>query len=108
MQQGGQAGQPAVNVATVVLDAPAARVYAKAQQLARANPTVKILADDATERRLDITEGNDAVTLYVQTLSDKVSQLVIFGAGASSPTARTVAAVMRVCKELNKTCTPGP
>jgi len=110
MQQSSQGGQPAVNVATVVLDAPAARVYAKAQELARANPAVKVLTDDATQRRLEVAEGNDRITLSVQTLSDKVSQLVIFGSAPpspNSPTARTVAAVMRVCKELKKTCTVG-
>jgi hypothetical protein len=110
MQQGGQAGQPAMNVATVVLDAPAARVYAKAQQLAHANPAVTVLADDANLRRLDVAEGGIRVTLNVQALGDKVSQLVIFDSspvGPDSATARTVAAVMRVCHELKKTCTIG-
>jgi hypothetical protein len=110
MQQDNQGGQPAMSVATVVLDAPAARVYAKAQQLAHANPAVTVLADDANQRRLEVAEGNERVTLSVQALSDKVSQLIIFGSGPptqNSATARTVAAVMRVCNELKKTCSIG-
>jgi hypothetical protein len=108
MQQSGQAGQLGSAVAAVVLDAPAARVYAKAASLARRNPAIQVLADDAVNRRLEFAESNEHVTLSVQDLSGSVSQLMVLGpAGAGSATSRTVAAVLRVCKEMNKTCTLG-
>ena len=107
LQQSGQNGQPTTSVASVVLDAQAARVYAKAQDLARHNTSVQVLADDPVERRLEIAQGSDRVTLSVQELSNSLSQLVILGtgmAGPDSPTSRAVEAVLRVCKELKKAC----
>lgn len=104
MQQGGQDGQPATSVATVVLSVPADRVYAKASELAHRNPSVQVLADDPVQRRLDEAEGADRVALTVQVLNRTVSQLVILGSATAA--SRTVEAVLRVCKELNKTCTP--
>lgn len=108
LQQSGQNGQPGSTVASVVLDAPAARVYAKAVELARHNPAVVVLSDDATQRRLVLAQGNVQVSLAVQDLGGSVSQLTVLGpAGPDSATSRTVAAVLRVCKEMKKTCTVG-
>ena len=88
-------------MAAVVLDVPAARVYAKAVQLARANPAVRVVSEDAAQRRLVIAEGNDQVTLGVQDLSGKVSQVTVLGPGEPDmATSRTVEAVLRVCKEM--------
>jgi hypothetical protein len=99
--------QSAVEVATVMLDAPAARVYAKALKVARRNNALQ-LREDATRRHLEVSEGPHHVTLSVASLSDKVSQLMIVAnvlPGQESDAGRAVDAVLRVCRELKKTCT---
>ena len=108
MQQDSKGGQPAANVATVMLEAPAWRVYAKARDIAHANPAAQVVSEDATNHRLEIVEGANRLTLSVQDLSNTASQLVILGSGPDAPTARVVERVMGVCKELHRTCTEAP
>ena len=101
------AAQSAVEVATVMLDAPAARVYAKALEVARRNNALQ-LREDATRRHLEVSEGPHHVSLSVASLSDKVSQLMIVAnvlPGQESDAGRAVDAVLRVGRELKKTCT---
>jgi hypothetical protein len=107
-QQGG--GRPGYDFATVILDAPADRVFTTALELARKNTTVRVLMQDPGQRRLQIAEGDRVATLNVVPFSDDVSQLLIAGQASpgESPTAsRVVQAVLRVCKEMNKHCELG-
>ncbi len=110
MTQQPQGGKPGYTVATVMLDAPAARVYATAIGLIRKNQAVQITSEDATRRRIDIAEGDRTASLSVIMLSDRISQLMIAGTagpGEDSPTPRIVAAVLRVCAEMRKQCSVG-
>ncbi len=105
-----QGGRPGYEVATVVLDAPAARVYATAVKLIGQNQAVRITGQDAAERRVDMIEGDRTATLRVVALSDKVSQLMIVGSngpGEDSTTSRVVAGVLRVCREMHRQCSVG-
>ena len=106
---GGQpsVAQPPVEVATVMLEAPAQRVYAKAVEVARGNAALQ-LREDAARRRLEVSEGPHHVTLSVTSLGKKVSQLMIVASvlpSQGSDAGRAVDAVLRVCRELKKTCT---
>ena len=109
LSQPAQPGQPGYDVATVMLDAPAGRVYDAALKLARQNQSIRITRADATQRRIDIAEGDRTASLSVSMLSDNLSQLVLASAaghGEPSPTARRLERVMQVCRQMGKTCTP--
>jgi hypothetical protein len=99
--------QPRHDFATVILEAPADRVFATALDLARKNREVRILMTDPGTRRLQIAEGDRIATLNVVEFSPEVSQLMIAGTSGpkEDPTAsRVVAAVLRICTEMKKQC----
>lgn len=103
-------GQPGYDFATVILEAPADKVFATALDMARKNTAVRILMQDPGQRRLKIAEGDRIATLNVVPFSDDVSQLLIAGQagpGEDSTSSRVVQAVLRVCKEMNKHCQVG-
>jgi hypothetical protein len=105
--QSQQANAPYHDFATVILEAPADKVYATALDLARRNIEVRILMTDPAARRLQIAEGDRVATLSVVPFSANVSQLMIAGSAApgEDPTAsRVVQAVLRVCAEMKKEC----
>jgi hypothetical protein len=96
--------------ATVLLDAPADKVFATALDLARKNTAVMVLMQDPAQRRLQIAEGDRTATLNVVPFNDEVSQLMIAGhaaPGEDSTASRVVQAVLRVCKEMGKHCQVG-
>jgi hypothetical protein len=111
MAEGNQpGGRPGYDFATVILDAPADKVFVTALDMARKNTAVRILMQDPSQRRLQIAEGDRTATLNVVPFSDDVSQLLIAGQAGpgEDPTAsRVVQAVLRVCKEMNKECQVG-
>ncbi len=99
--------QPRHDFATVILEAPADRVFATAVDLARKNHDVRILMTDPGTRRLQIAQGDRVATLNVVEFNADVSQLMIAGTAGPNedPTAsRVVTAVMRICAEMKKDC----
>jgi hypothetical protein len=107
MTEGGVGGQPGYDFASVVLEAPADRVFAIALERAQQNRTVHILMADPGARRLQVAEGDRTATLNVVELNDQVSQLLIAGRsqpGEDATSSRVVTAVMRICAEMKKTC----
>ena len=105
-----QAGRPGYDFATVILEAPADKVFATALAMARKNTAVRVVMQDPAQRRLQITDGERTATLNVVRFSDDVSQLLIAGhaaPGEDSTASRVVQAVLRVCKEMNKECQVG-
>jgi hypothetical protein len=107
MTEGQGEGRSGYDFASVVLEAPADRVFAVALDHARKNKAVRILSVEPTGRRLQVAEGDRTATLNVVELNDQVSQLLIAGMAkpGEGPTAsRVVAAVMHICAEMKKTC----
>ena len=105
-----QAGRPGYDFATVILEAPADKVFATTLELARKNTAVRVVMQDPGQRRLQIAEGDRTATLNVVPFSDDVSQLLIAGhagPGEGPTSSRVVQAVLRVCKEMNKHCEIG-
>jgi hypothetical protein len=103
-------GRPGYDFATVILDAPADKVFATALDMARKNPAVRVVMQDPGQRRFQVAEGDRTATLNVVPFSDDVSQLLIAGhagPGEESTTSRVVQAVLRVCKEMHKHCEVG-
>ena len=107
MAENAENGRPGYDFATVILEAPANRLFEVALDHARANKAVRLLMVDPGGMRLQVAEGDRTATLNVIALNDQVSQLMI--AGTQGPredatTSRVVQAVMRVCVELKKEC----
>jgi hypothetical protein len=108
MTEGNQLnGRAGYDFATVLLDAPADRIFSTALELARKNPSVRVLMQDPGQRRIQIAEGDRTATLNVVPFNDEVSQLMIAGhagPGEGSTASLVVQAVLRVCKEMGKHC----
>ncbi len=107
-QQGG--GQPSYDFATVLLDAPADRVFTVALDMARKNRTVHVIMQDPAQRRFQVAQGDRTATFNVVPFGDDVSQLLIAGhagPGEDATTPRVIEAVLRVCREMGKHCQVG-
>gem|GEM_PF-446865 len=110
-QQDAQAGQFAAQqitqVATVVLDAPASRVFQVASNATNRNQKVTVVSNNPATMTIVLKEGDQSATLNVTTLNKNLSQLMIVGsapAGEDPQTTRIVRAVMHLCGDLGKTC----
>ncbi|MBN9510766.1 MAG: hypothetical protein J0I21_16860 [Alphaproteobacteria bacterium] len=98
---------PGFEVATVLLDAPAARVYATAVAMVRRNQAVQIVGEDPAHYRLQIAQGPRQGSLSVTPLGENLSQIMIAAnviAGQDSTASRMTDAVLRVCREMHKQC----
>jgi hypothetical protein len=110
MVEQGQNGQPGYDFATVILEAPADKVFDVALGHARNNKALRLLMVDPGGMRLQVAEGDRTATLNVVSLGDQTSLLMIAGTagrGEDPTSSRVVAAVMRVCAEMKKTCSVG-
>lgn len=112
-QQDGQTGvapQRVTQVATVILDAPASKVYQVASNATMSNPNITVVSNDPVAMTISIREDDQVATLNVTSLNTNVSQLMVVGsapAGESPQTSRIVSAALRLCGDLGKTCTVG-
>lgn len=99
--------QPPTEVVTVILDAPAQRVYDVAKNTIQQNQNVKVVSSDQQKLALKISQDDQVATLTINPLSDDTSQLIIVGTavpGQSPQTTRIVDGVMRLCNQLGKSC----
>jgi hypothetical protein len=102
-----QPGGPRREFVTVILEAPADRVYATVLETVRANPDLRLLVNDPAQRRLQVADGDRLGTVNVAELNDGVAQLMVAGTSpANEPPAasRVIASVMRVCEAMKKQC----
>ena len=112
MQEQPPAGQAApqgtYDVATVVLAAPADRIYATALDHIQHNAQLRIVSQDPKARQLQITNGVRSAGLTVTALGPRLAQLVVASVrppGDSSATSIVVDGVMRVCAQMKVKCT---
>jgi hypothetical protein len=106
-----RAGQPTHDFATVLLEAPADKVFATALEFVRRNQQVRLVMTDPATRRLQFARGDRVATMNVVEFGPEVSQLMIAGsAGPNEPptASEVVTAVLRVCREMNKDCQVEP
>ena len=105
--EGEKAGEPRREFVTVILEAPADRVYQTVLETIRHNPNARLLSSDPAARRQQVGVGDRIGTVNVATKNDEVSQLMIAGTSAANepPAAsRVIATVMRICAEMKKQC----
>ena len=99
--------QQVTQVATVILDAPASRVFQVATNATNSNQKVTVLSNDPASMTIKLSEADQSATLKVSELNKGVSQLMIMGTaptGENPQTTRIVNAVLRLCGDLGKTC----
>jgi hypothetical protein len=103
-----RAGEPRREFVTVILEAPADRVFQTVLETVRRNPNARVLMSDPAARRLQVADGDRVGTVNVASMNEEVSQLMIAGTSpANEPPAasRVIATVMRICAEMKKQCT---
>jgi hypothetical protein len=95
------------DVATVVLEANADKVYQTAVKNLSARSDLKITNQDAKRRVVQFTNGSLIASLQATPLGEKITQLVIASNLGPQPdaTSLVVQGVLRVCKDMNVECT---
>lgn len=104
-------GKPGLDIASVVLDAPAAKVYATMTSLIHKNTAVRIVKEEPAKLEIVVAEGDRSAHLSVIKLSDDLSQLMVVGKagpGEDSTSSRVVSRVLQVCQEMQKQCSVKP
>ena len=109
MQQQSADGKGGYDVATVVIEANAQKVYETALQRIQAHSSeVKLIRNDARTRTVSFTNGVQTASLQANTLGDKLTQLVVASTldpSQNSATPLVVKSIQNVCTELKVECT---
>jgi len=96
------------DVATVVLEANADKVYEMAVKNLSARTDVKITSKNARTRIVQFTNGVQVAGMQATPLGEKLTQLVIASnltGTQPDATSLVVQGVLKVCKEMNVDCT---
>lgn len=109
MQQKSAEGNGGYDVATVVIEAPAQKVYETALQRLQAHASqVKVIKQDAKKREVAFTNGMQTASLQANLLGDKLTQLIVASTldlSQPSATSLVVKSIQNVCTELKVECT---
>jgi hypothetical protein len=107
MTQPPKDGQPGFDVATVVLNADAAKVYATTVGMLQRNQMVHVVSEDAAHRSVQFANGARSAGITVTELGAGLAQMVVASAvmpGQDSATLRIVDGILRVCQQLKVAC----
>lgn len=107
MTQAPKEGQPGFDVATVILNADATKVYATVVNTLHRNQAMSIVAEDAALRTVQFSNGSRSAGITVNDLGRRLSQILVASAtmpGQDSATMRIVDGILRVCQEMKVTC----
>jgi hypothetical protein len=99
--------QPGFDVATVILNADATRVYTTAVSLLRRNQALQIIAENPKDRTIEFSNGTRSAGITVSDLGTRLSQIVVASAirpGEDSATLRIVDGILRVCETMKVRC----
>jgi hypothetical protein len=108
MQQKNANGPGGYDVATVVIEANAQKVYETALQRLQAHSAeVKVVEQNAKRRMVAFTDGRQTASLQANPLGDKLTQLVVASTldpAQPSATSLVVNSIQNVCAELKVEC----
>lgn len=99
--------QPGYDVATVLLEARAEKVYSTAINVMEANKNWTITQRNDQSRSLEFSDGMRTAGVQVSSLDEHLTQLLIVSAVTSPKTDTTsfvLNGVLRVCKEMGVHC----
>lgn len=105
--QGREKAGQGYDVATVLLEADADKVYSMAVDLLKRNPNVTINYREDAGRVIDFTDGKLLVGMKVSKLEDHLSQLLISSvvtSGKPGGTSFVVEKVFQVCEKMGVQC----
>ncbi len=105
--QGREKAGQGYDVATVLLEADADKVYSTAVDLLKRNPNVTINYREDAGRVIDFTDGKLLVGMKVSKLEDHLSQLLISSvvtSGKPGGTSFVVEKVIQVCEKMGVQC----
>ena len=109
MAQKNANGPGGYDVATVVIEAPAQKVYETALQRVQQHAAVlTVIKMDAKKREVAFTNGTQTASLQANPLGDKFTQLVVASTldpSEPSATSLVVKSIENVCVELKVECT---
>jgi len=101
-------GGDGFDVATVVLEAPADKVYSTALAALKSHDGITVTSSDDHTLKIEFTNGTQVASLQAQKLGDKISQLVIASTLTPSgppATSMVLQGVMKVCSDMKIDCT---
>ena len=111
MTQQDSSGNTVSQFATVIIDAPANKVYATAVNTASQNTALTIVSQDSQNMKLNVTEGVNNASISVVPLSNSSSEIMITATVAAQNqnpgVSVAVNSIMKICNQLNKVCKPG-
>lgn len=99
--------QPGFDVATVILNADATKVYATAINLLRKNQALHVVAADQMSRTVEFSDGVRSARITVIDLGTRVSQILVASAikpGEATATPRIVSGILNICQAMKVTC----
>jgi hypothetical protein len=99
--------QPGYDVATVLLEARADKVYSTAVMMLQTHKDWRITRKDDKSRTIEFSDGKLSAGLQINRLEDNLCQLLIVSTGTPGKTDTTslvLNAVLRVCKEMGAHC----
>jgi len=95
--------KPGYDVATVVIEGNADKVYETAIKSIQAAPNLRITRRNPAQRTIDFTDGARAAGLKISQVNDTVVHLLIASTAMPdqpSETSLVLSGVIRVCKEM--------
>ena len=108
VSQGHEKEGQGYDVATVLLEADADKVYGAAVDLLQGNPNGTITHRDDPSRTVEFTDGRILAGIKVSRLEDNLTQLLISSTvtpGKPSGTSFVVERVFQVCQKMGVHCT---
>ena len=108
MTQSKQPDTPRYDVATVMLEADADKVYQTVLATIATHKDYKIVQRNDATRNVEVANGTLSAGVNVVKLQDKVAQLIIASVippNGESPTSFAVGNVLRICQEMKVVCT---
>jgi hypothetical protein len=99
---------PRYDVAVVLLEAPAAKVYNTVIATVAEHPDYRYLKRNDLNRDIEVTNGSKSAGVHIIELDKKLSQLIIASViepGETSPVAFALGNVLRICQKMHVTCT---
>jgi hypothetical protein len=107
MTQQEETGAAGYSVATVVLAGKPDKVFAAALKAVKDSPAVKLTQQDPSLGALEFVHEKQVIGLRISQVDSKLVQLLFASTvapGAADAMPATVAATLRICKELGAKC----
>ncbi len=95
------------DVAAVIVEVPAARVFDTVKSLLAKNTQVSVTKTDEARRSVEFTDGRQIGGIQVNVLGDSLAQLMVSTAHPGVPASTTstiVERILEVCRELGASC----